>query len=68
MPSKIFFSIIRKYFKGNIIANDGMTVEEMKDLISSKTANAASFATLAISNPDLPERILNGWEINTTVD
>lgn len=40
----------------------------MKELIRTKNANAASFGTLSIANPDLPDRILNGWEINQTVD
>ena len=33
-----FFSTIRKLYKGNIIANDGVSIEEAKQLISSGTA------------------------------
>lgn len=27
-----------------------------------------SFGTLAISNPDLAQRLINSWELNKTVD
>lgn len=27
-----------------------------------------SFASLAVSNPDLPERIRNNWELNKNID
>jgi N-ethylmaleimide reductase len=32
------------------------------------TCDAVSFGRLYISNPDLAERILNGWEINRKWD
>jgi 2,4-dienoyl-CoA reductase-like NADH-dependent reductase (Old Yellow Enzyme family) len=32
-------------------------------LLNSNTGDAISFGKLAISNPDLPERFRNGWEV-----
>ena len=45
-----------------------MSIEEANKLLSSGTAQAVSFGMLSMSNPDLPERVLHGYEINKTVD
>lgn len=59
---------MRQFYKGKLIANDGVTIDEMKALISSNIADAVAFGHLAMSNPDLPERVLNNWKIDESVD
>lgn len=55
-------------YKGNLIANDGVSIEEAIQLTNSGTAQAVSFGVLSISNPDLPLRVKHNLEINKTVD
>ena len=55
-------------YKGNLIANDGVSIEEAINLTSTGIAQAVSFGTLSISNPDLPLRVLRNKEINQTAD
>jgi N-ethylmaleimide reductase len=47
---------VRKLFSGLLILNMGYTEESADTVISSGGADAVSFGTLFISNPDLPER------------
>lgn len=58
---------MRSLFKGNLIANDGISLDEMKSLLSSNTVDAVALGYLSMTNPDLPERIKNGWEIEHKV-
>lgn len=59
---------MRKLCKGNLIANDSVSIEDMKEYINNNVCDAVSFGTLSIANPDLPERVLHGIEINRNVD
>ncbi|EWS75520.1 FAD/FMN-binding family oxidoreductase (macronuclear) [Tetrahymena thermophila SB210] len=68
IPTETFFEIMRKLCKGNLIANDNVSIEDMKNYLSNNICDAVSFGTLSISNPDLPERVQNGYEINYKVD
>ncbi|KAL4475982.1 hypothetical protein ABPG72_007868 [Tetrahymena utriculariae] len=63
-----FFNQLRKFYQGNLIANDGIKIEEAVTLTSNNTAQAISFGVLSISNPDLPIRVKNNCEINQTID
>ena len=57
----------RKNWKGTLIANTGYAdndkIGSARELISSGGADAVSFARLAISNPDLPQRIKSGFPL-----
>jgi len=59
---------LRPYFKGTLIINNGLTAETAEKAISSGVADLVSFGKDYISNPDLAERIKNGWEINKKID
>ncbi|KAL4474166.1 hypothetical protein ABPG72_002891 [Tetrahymena utriculariae] len=63
-----FFRDLRKFYQGNIVCNDGVNLQEAKELISQNICHAVSLGTLSISNPDLPIRIQNNYEINQHVD
>jgi N-ethylmaleimide reductase len=43
--------------------NDGIDKAAGIELLKTKKADAICFATLALGNPDLPERIRNNWEL-----
>jgi len=47
---------VRKAFSGLLILNSGYTQETAESVIEGGIADAVSFGTLFISNPDLPER------------
>ncbi|EAR89966.1 FAD/FMN-binding family oxidoreductase (macronuclear) [Tetrahymena thermophila SB210] len=63
-----FFKTLRQYYSGNIVANDGINIKEAEILINDKIADAISFGKLSISNPDLPIRYDNDYEINNITD
>ncbi len=50
---------VRKLFSGLLILNMGYNQEAAEAAISSGRADAVSFGTLFIANPDLPERFKN---------
>ena len=54
----------RPYFKGTLITNNNLTPESAAKTIREGNADLASFGRLFISNPDLVERIRNGWKLN----
>jgi len=58
----------RPFFKGIIIANDSFNEVTGLAKIREGSCDAVSFGRLYISNPDLAERILNGWPINSNWD
>lgn len=51
---------MRKYFSGNIIANNGLDALRAAALIEGGSAAAVSFGRAFIANPDLPQRIAFG--------
>ncbi len=52
---------MRPHFKNAILTNNGLGVETGEEAIENGTADAVVFARAFISNPDLVERIKNGW-------
>lgn len=58
----------RPFFSGIIIGNDSFTPETGIAKIRAGLCDAISFGRLYISNPDLAERILHGWEVNSNYD
>ncbi|EAR92637.2 FAD/FMN-binding family oxidoreductase (macronuclear) [Tetrahymena thermophila SB210] len=62
MPN--FFDSIRGLYKGCIILNDGITYEEGLKLLQQNKGDFISFGRYAVSNPDLPQRFQNNWELS----
>lgn len=60
-----FFDTVRPLYNGTIILNDGIDHTLGNTLLKSKKADAIAFGTLALCNPDLPERFRNGWTLNS---
>ncbi len=58
----------RPYFSGILIDNDSFNGETGLAKIREGSCDAISFGRLYISNPDLADRILNGWQVNTKWD
>ncbi len=52
--------VYRKHFNGALILCSGYTAETAEAAVVSKHADAVAFATLYISNPDLPHRLATG--------
>ncbi len=57
-------SVIRKNFKGILIANEKMTKESAEALIQNSEADAVAFGLMFIANPDLPRRFLENAPLN----
>lgn len=55
---------VRKHFKGKLILNMSYTGEEAEQAIESGLADAVAFGVPFIANPDLPERLKLGAELN----
>jgi N-ethylmaleimide reductase len=54
---------IRKVFDGPIISNVGLNRDVAEGMIRGGSCDACAFGRLYISNPDLPERFANGWNV-----
>jgi N-ethylmaleimide reductase len=54
----------REHYKGVIIGNCGYTREDAEKRIAAGDADMAAFGRPFITNPDLPERLKNGWTLN----
>eukprot|EP01041_Mallomonas_annulata_P003911 gene3911-7800_t len=59
---------IRSLYKGIIMANCGYTPESAETVIAAGDADLVAFGRPYISNPDLPERIANGWPLAPNSD
>ncbi|MDD5053023.1 MAG: alkene reductase [Sulfuricurvum sp.] len=57
-------SVLRKAYKGVLIANGGYTQERGTSAIQSGLADAVAFGALYLANPDLPERFKANAELN----
>ncbi|WP_158798789.1 alkene reductase [Pedobacter sp. L105] len=58
---------IRKNFKGTIISAGGFDREEAEAIINRGDADIVAFGRFFSSNPDLPERLKNGYPLNPYV-
>jgi N-ethylmaleimide reductase len=54
----------RKVYQGVIMGNCGYTRESAEERIAGGDADLAAFGRPFITNPDLPERLKNGWPLN----
>ncbi len=55
-------------YKGIIMANCGYTQESAEQRIAEGDADLIAFGRPYITNPDLPERLKNGWPLNPAED
>ncbi|ACZ77662.1 alkene reductase [Dickeya zeae] len=62
-PQRIL-PLIRKTFRGVVIANDGLTRDTAEQLLADGEADAVSFGRMYIANPDLVERLRRGAPLN----
>ncbi|KAL9538178.1 hypothetical protein MBANPS3_011138 [Mucor bainieri] len=55
----------RKLFNGPFITAGGLSnAQEFAEDIAEKTGDLVAYGRAFIANPDLPERLRNGWELN----
>lgn len=55
---------VRRVFSGRIMVAGRYTAERGASLLEKGLADMIAFGRPFIANPDLPERILNGWPLN----
>jgi N-ethylmaleimide reductase len=55
----------RRHYRGVLVANMGYTPEEAEAAVAAGTVDAVAFGTAYLANPDLPERIRLGAQLNT---
>ena len=58
-------SVLRKAYKGVLIANGGYTQERGNAAIQNGLADAVAFGALFLANPDLPKRFADNTPLNT---
>ena len=56
--------LIRKHYKGVIIAAGGFDGAAAEAILRAGDADLVAFGRHFIANPDLPERLRNGWPLN----
>jgi N-ethylmaleimide reductase len=61
-------SEFRKVYKGVIMANCGYSRQSSEKRIANGDADLVAFGRPYITNPDLPERLKNGWSLNPSED
>ena len=55
---------MRQAFKGVLVANTGYSGDEAQQAIAAGAVDAVAFGTAFLANPDLPERIRRGADLN----
>lgn len=55
---------LRKRYKGTIVVAGGFSADSAEEIIKSGAADLVAFGRNFIANPDLPERIRSGLEMN----
>jgi N-ethylmaleimide reductase len=66
-PHPVAAETLRKHFEGTIIAAGGFTAQSAEAILEAGDADLVAFGRHFVSNPDLPERIRNGWPLNAYV-
>ncbi|MDH4612433.1 alkene reductase [Pseudomonas sp. BN102] len=56
--------LIRQHYSGTLIAAGGFAGESAKAILEAGDADLVAFGRHFIANPDLPERLRNGWPLN----
>jgi N-ethylmaleimide reductase len=62
--SPVAAQLIRKHYKGAIIAAGGFSQASAEAILQAGDADMVAFGRHFIANPDLPERFRNGWALN----
>ena len=60
-----FLAQFRAAYRGTLILAGGMTQQQAERLIADDLIDLAAFGQPFIANPDLPERMQNGWPLTT---
>jgi N-ethylmaleimide reductase len=55
---------VRKHYRGRIVVAGGIEVAEAEQFIESGLVDAVAFGRWFVGNPDLTERLRNGWPLN----
>jgi len=63
VPNIDAFAMAREHFAGPVIVNDGFSPETAAAAVEARTADAVSFGRHFIGNPDLVDRIREGWPL-----
>lgn len=63
-PAKLSIDALRPLWKGVLIAADGFTGPTAENAVATGRADAVAFGRHFIANPDLPERLRVGAELN----
>jgi len=63
-PAPIAAQLMRKHYKGLIIAAGGFKGDTAEAILQAGDADLIAFGRDFIANPDLPERLRNGWALN----
>lgn len=58
------FRYFRKYFKGTLMINGGLTPDQATEYAEDGTADLVSFGVLYLANANLPELLATGQELN----
>lgn len=62
------FLALKEHFSGIVAANFGYDEVTGKKAIEKEGADMVSFARYYVSNPDLAERLIQGWKLNKDID
>ncbi|WP_050478324.1 alkene reductase [Herbaspirillum rhizosphaerae] len=63
-PAPVAAQLMRKHYKGLIIAAGGFKGDSAEAILQAGDADLVAFGRDFIANPDLPERLRNGWALN----
>jgi N-ethylmaleimide reductase len=63
-PEPVAAQLIRKHYKGTIIAAGGFNGDNAEAILQAGDADLVAFGRHFIANPDLPERLRNKWPLN----
>jgi N-ethylmaleimide reductase len=63
-PAPVAARLMRKHYRGTIIAAGGFDAPSAEAIVAAGDADLVAFGRHFIANPDLPERIRNGWALN----
>ncbi len=58
-------TVAREYYNGQLMVNMGYSPEEAAATVAANKADVVAFGTGLLANPDLPERVKAGAELNT---
>eukprot|EP00250_Pteridium_aquilinum_P007415 c17137_g1_i1 orf=218-1408(+) len=58
------FRYFRKYFKGTLMINGGLTPEKANEYVEDGTADLVAFGVPFVANANLPELLATGQELN----